>query len=120
MFQDLRFGVRMLLMNKSFTLISILLLALGIGANTAIFSVVDTILLKMLPVKDPERLVLLSRSSGVTRTDSFTYNMYEQFRDHDQTLSGVLSYYPLRLTVSVDGQPEPAINGQLVTGNYYC
>src|SRR5262245_62347928 len=49
----------------------------------------------------------------------FSYTAYEQFLDHDRTLSGILAYYPLRLTVSVDGQPEPAINGQLVSGNYY-
>ena len=119
MFQDLRFGARMLLKNPGFTLVATLLLALGIGANTAIFSVVDAVLLRMLPVKEPERLVVLSRVGGRTQSDSFSYSNFEQFRDHDRTLSGVLAYYPLRLTVSVDGQPEPAINGQLVTGNYY-
>src|SRR5262245_62350214 len=49
----------------------------------------------------------------------FSYTAYEQFLDHDRTLSGILAYYPLRLTVEVEGQPEPAINGQLVSGNYY-
>jgi len=119
MFQDLRFGARMLLKNPGFTLVATLLLALGIGANTAIFSVVDAVLLRMLPVKEPERLVVLSRAGGRTQSDSFSYGNFEQFRDHDRTLSGVLAYYPLRLTVSVDGRPEPAINGQLVTGSYY-
>src|SRR5258705_13498471 len=56
MFQDLRYGVRMLLKHKGFTLIAVLSLALGIGANTALFSVVDALLLKMLPVREPERL----------------------------------------------------------------
>jgi len=119
MFQDLRFGARMLLKNPGFTLVATLLLALGIGANTAIFSVVDAVLLRMLPVREPERLVLLGRAIGSAQGNNFSYSNFEQFRDHDRTLSGLLAYYPLRLTVSVDGQTEPAINGQLVTGSYY-
>jgi predicted permease len=119
MFQDLRFGARMLLKSPGFTLIAALLLALGVGANTAIFSVIDAVSLRMLPVKEPGRLVLLSRSGGGRQTDNFTYDMYEQFRDHDRTLSGVTAYYPLRLTVSVEGRQEPALSGQLVTGGYY-
>src|SRR5687768_17476585 len=64
MFQDLRFGIRMLLKHKAVTLVALLSLALGIGANTALFSVVDAVLLKPLPVKAPEQLVLLSWHSG--------------------------------------------------------
>src|SRR5262245_12673892 len=64
MFQDLRFGWRMLLKQKGFTTVAVLSLALGIGANTALFSLVDTVLLKTLPVNDPERLVLFEWQSG--------------------------------------------------------
>src|SRR5262245_1248914 len=64
MFQDLRFGFRLLFKHKAFTLIAALSLALGIGANTALFSVVDAVLLQTLPVKEPERLVLFEWQSG--------------------------------------------------------
>src|SRR5882762_9843645 len=65
MFRDLRYGLRMLLKHKGFTLVAVLSLALGIGANTALFSVVDAVLLKTLPVSEPERLVLFEYQAGL-------------------------------------------------------
>jgi predicted permease len=120
MFQDLRYGARMLLKHKGFVTVAALILALGIGANTAIFSLVDAVLLKLLPVKEPERLVLLSYLGGRGSGDDFPYGDYLRFRDHNKSFSGTLAYHPLRLTVTLDGQPEPAVSGQLVTGNYYA
>ena len=120
MFQDLRFGARMLLRHKGFTTVAALTLALGIGANTAIFSLVDAVLLKLLPVKEPEQLVLLSYLGGRGPGDEFTYGDYLRFRDDNKSFSGTLAYHPLRLTVNLDGRPEPAVSGQLVTGNYYA
>src|SRR5215475_11581766 len=119
MFQDLRYGARMLVKHPGFTCVAALTLALGIGANTAIFSLIDAVLLKSLPVNTPERLALLGRARDGKTVTPFSYHIYKQFRDQNKVFSGLLAYHPLRLTVSVDGQPEPAVAGQLVSGNYY-
>ncbi len=119
MFQDLRYGARMLLKRPGFTCVAALTLALGIGANTAIFSLIDAVLLKSLPVNNPERLALLWRARGGNTGAQFPYRAYKQIRDQNEVLSGLLAWHTLRLTVSVDNQPEPAVAGQLVSGNYY-
>ena len=138
MFQDLRYGMRMLVKNPVITAVAILSLALGIGANTAMFSLVDAMLLKMLPVKNPEQLVLLNWTSGprpimsslqgYNSTDpvtgqrtstSFSYPVFEQLRDRNQSLSDLFAFAEIgRLNVSIDGQAELA-SGQLVSGGYY-
>jgi predicted permease len=119
LWQDLRYGLRMLGRNPGFAAVAVLTLALGIGANTAIFSLIDAVLLKMLPVKEPEQLALLKHANGGRTATPFSYRTYTQFRDQNQVFSGLLAYYPLRLSPSIDNQPEPAVAGQLVSGNYY-
>src|SRR5262249_48597290 len=78
----------------------------------------DALLLKSLPVNNPERLVLLGRSLRGETGAQFPYRAYTQIRDQNEVLSGLLAWHPLRLSVSVDNQPEP-LAGQLVSGNYY-
>jgi predicted permease len=136
--QDLRYGVKMLLKAKGFTSVAVLSLALGIGANTALFSLIDAVLLKMLPVKKPSELVLfnwLSGPSGMARSidgttsddpatgmrtsTSFSYLSFERLRDHNETLSDVFAFASLQqLNVNIDGNAEIA-GGQLVTGGYH-
>src|SRR5437867_393557 len=120
MLNDLRYGFRMLLKNPGFTAVVVLSLALGIGANTAVFSLIDAVLLKMLPVRNPEQLVQLTwtRPDG-TPDDSFSYPGFEEFRDHNQVFSGVFAFESLgRVNVAMNGHGELA-EGQVVSGRYY-
>jgi len=79
MFQDLRYGVRMLLKGKAFTAVAVLSLALGIGANTAIFSLIDALLLRSLPVKEPGRLVLFGNGKQVGLTNGFPNRSWDLY-----------------------------------------
>src|SRR5262249_3911285 len=114
LFQDLRFGVRMLLKSKSFTAVAALSLALGMGADTAIFSLIDAVMLKRLQVKQPEQLTLLRHPVGGKTISQFPYRTYKQLREQNEVFEGLLAWHPLRLTVSVDNNTEPAVAGQLV------
>src|SRR5271154_4011702 len=124
--QDLRYGLRTLGKNPGFTVIAVLTLALGIGANTAIFSLTDQVLLRLLPVRDPKELVVLRSpgpKSGHTSTDgdeaaSFSYPLYKDLRDHNEAFSGMLARYSVPLSVSFQGNTERA-DGELVSGNYF-
>lgn len=105
---------------------ALLSLALGIGANTAIFSLTDQVLLRNLPVKDPGQLVLFSaegRKSGFVETNyndqyAFSYPMYCDFRDRAPELAGVVARFPIRLSMS-SGDRTELVQGDLVTGTYF-
>jgi predicted permease len=122
--QDLRYGLRMLLKHKGFTTVAVLSLALGIGANTAIFSLVDPILLKSLPVKSPEQLVAFEGINQRGERDTvFSYPMFERIRDRPQVFAGVLAAEDGSNHVEMVG-PEPGgrteqAEVQLVSGEYF-
>ena len=118
MIQDLRFGIRMLLKSKGFTVVAVLSLALGIGANTAIFSLIDAAMLRTLPVERPEQLVLFSRLNPQGGGESFTYPQFEQFREHNQVFDSVFGFAYRQPKVNIDGVEEVALV-QLASGHYF-
>src|SRR6266508_2140143 len=131
--QDLRFGARMLLKNPGFTLIAVLSLALGIGANTAIFSLLDVVLLKSLPVQEPDKLVLFSKGGEIGPNtgfpnkswDLFSYPFYQEVRQRNEVFSEVAallstprSPYGVVYIKGASGEAEK-LNLQLVSGAYF-
>jgi hypothetical protein len=118
MFQDLRYGVRMLLKHKGFTAVAVLSLALGMGANTAIFSLINSALLRPLPIEKPEQLVALNNTAENRMFPSFSYPNYKDFRDRNEVFSGLIGYRYAPLSLSHDGVNE-RVWSYLVTGNYF-
>jgi hypothetical protein len=120
--QDLRYAVRTLVKSPAFTVIVVLTLGLGIGANTAIFSLTDQVLLRLLPVRSPEQLVVLDGPGAFQgrtfNNGTFSYPMYRDFRDQNTVFDGVLARFPAPLTLITNGQAE-RVDGELVSGNYF-
>jgi predicted permease len=130
MLQDLRYGIRMLLKKPGFTLVAVLSLALGIGANTAIFSLLDAMLIKALPVQEPQQLVLFGKgedqgaSSGPAtgNVDLFSYPFYRQAQQRTDVFSGVASLLSITWTVHgfVNSSSDiEQMEVQLVSGAYF-
>ncbi|MGH9851385.1 MAG: ABC transporter permease, partial [Blastocatellia bacterium] len=121
MFQDLRFGVRMLLKHKGFTLVAVFSLALGIGANTAIFSLLDALLLKPLPVKQPEQLVIVNTETpgqAGSRFSTYSYPLFREMREKNMAFSGMFARSGFQMSLSGGGQTE-RVQGEEVSGNFF-
>src|SRR5690242_8039468 len=120
--QEIRFTLRTLRKGPVFTFVAILSLALGIGANTAIFSLMDQVLLRALPVQHPEQLVMLDQpgpqNGSIFAENAFSYPMYRDFRDHNSVFSGLLARFPISMSVAYHDQTDRA-EGELVSGNYF-
>src|SRR5580658_964121 len=124
--QDLRYALRQLRKSPGFTAVAVLTLALGIGANTAIFGLLDQALLRSLPVREPDRLVLLRYSGSNTgrlssRADGktyFSYPMYRDLRDRNSVFSGVIATDWTEAGFEWRNQPE-LVATELVSGNYF-
>lgn len=120
LWQDVRYGVRTLANSRAFSFVVIASLALGIGANTAIFSLIDAALLKMLPVKDPEQLVQFKGVTPRGLTERFSYPGFKEFRDRNQVFSGVLAFATIFFDVNIEVNRQGGVaKGQVVSGNYF-
>ena len=116
--QDLKYTLRVLGKSPGFTLVAVLTLALGIGANTAIFSLVDAVLLRPLPgIEDPGRLVSLWRMQSDDQLDSLGFPDYTDYRDRNRSFSGLAAHASTAMSLS-HGTPERIV-GNVVTGNYF-
>jgi predicted permease len=120
MIQDLRFGVRMLLKSKGFAMAALLSLAVGIGINTAVFSLIDNLFLRELNVTDPSTLVSVHtpRSNGGLES-WFPRPVFEQLRDHNQSFSAVLGWVASNMTVSANGEPPDFVRVGFYGRDYY-
>src|SRR5580658_6811192 len=121
-FQDLRYSLRTLRKAPLFTAVAVLSLALGIGANSAIFSLINQLLLQRLPVRNPEQLVMLAgrgrHYGGNNGRDKLSYPMYQDIRDKNQVFSGMFCTYRNEMSAAFEGRSE-LISGELVSGNYF-
>lgn len=120
--QDIRFALRGFRKSPVFTAVAILSLAIGIGANAAIFSLINQLILRPLPVRDPQRLVLLAgrgRHYGSNNgRNALSYPMYEDIRDRNQVFDGMMCRYGMTFTVGTSSMVE-VVGGELVSGNYF-
>src|SRR5262245_23544241 len=120
LWQDLRYGARMLLKKPGFTLIAIVSIALGIAANTAVFTAVNAILFKPMPVPEPDRLVALYTTEPNSRfPDGFSYPDYKDYRDHNEVFSDLFVHYGVSVSLKNRNDKAELIWGELVTGNYF-
>ncbi|HEY6252866.1 MAG TPA: ABC transporter permease [Candidatus Angelobacter sp.] len=116
---DFRYGLRQLWRNPGFSIVAVLTLALGIGANTAIFSVLDPLLLRKLPVQRPDELVRIDAAGTLSNIGAWESFAFERLRDQTGAFSGVMAFVPVSLDDLVHDGRSAAARGEIISGNYF-
>jgi hypothetical protein len=119
---DMRLAVRALRATPIASLVAALSLALGIGANTAIFSLLNSLLLRTLPAKEPERLVTISSDAairmGFKAGLGWNYAMWDRFRQRAEAFDGAIAWTPQRIDLAANGESQP-VDGLVVSGDFF-
>src|SRR5437867_7045881 len=123
LWREVRFALRGFLKDKSFAVTALLSIGLGVGANSAIFSLVDQVLLRQLPVREPERLVLLSWNgafigSGWGSGNLLPHPLFRDLKAENQVFDGLFARYPTQVHLADDGAPAP-VNAEIASGSYF-
>src|SRR5215510_12250011 len=117
--KDLRYALRMLLKSPGFTVIAVLALGLGIGANTAIFSIFNGMLWRPLPVKHPKYLVIVAQKGAIADfPNNLSYPDFLDYRELKTVFSDLIAYAPTPVNIGAEGRPERAW-AEMVSGNYF-
>src|SRR5712691_7141870 len=120
--RDFEYALRTLRRSRGFAAVAALTLALGIGANTAIFTLLDQVLLRLLPVKNPQQLVLLTMRGHHYGNNwggnAISHPMFRDFRDHNEVFSGMFCRFPIHVSLTFGGQAE-RVPAALVSGTYF-
>ena len=117
--QDIRFGVRTLAKRPGFALVAVLTLALGIGANTAIFTVVNAVLLRPLPFRDAERLVIVYETTQSVPRDYVSVPNLEDYRAGSRSFEGFATYVPQSVNLTGAGAEPERVVGAFVTSSFF-